>query len=72
VDNKAYFDKYSENYKNILANSTGEDIEAASFFASQKVSHITRSHPNRESVHTILDYGLRCRDVAAAAAAEVS
>jgi len=54
---KAYFDSYSENYKNILAQSTGEDVESASFFARQKVSHLARSYPINHSLHTILDYG---------------
>ena len=54
---KAYFDAYSENYRNILAQSTGEDIESASFFASQKVSHLARCYPSNHSFQSILDYG---------------
>ena len=54
---KAYFDTYSENYKKILAKSTGEDVESASFFATQKVSHVARCHQNNHSLQTILDYG---------------
>jgi SAM-dependent methyltransferase len=54
---KAYFDSYSENYKEILAKSTGEDLESASFFASQKVSHLARCYHNNEASKTILDYG---------------
>lgn len=54
---KAYFDAYSENYRNILAQSTGEDIESASFFASQKVGHLARCYPSNHSLQSILDYG---------------
>jgi SAM-dependent methyltransferase len=54
---KAYFDSYSENYKDILAQSTGEDVESASFFASQKVSHLAHCYPASHSVQAILDYG---------------
>jgi ubiquinone/menaquinone biosynthesis C-methylase UbiE len=54
---KAYFDAYSDNYKNILAKSTGENIESASFFASQKVSHLARCNHSSHSLQTILDYG---------------
>jgi 2-polyprenyl-3-methyl-5-hydroxy-6-metoxy-1,4-benzoquinol methylase len=53
----AYFDTYSENYRNILAQSTGEDIESASFFASQKVSHLARCYHSNHSLQSILDYG---------------
>lgn len=52
-----YFDKYSENYKQILAKSTGEDIESASFFANQKVGHLARHCPSNHSLQSILDYG---------------
>lgn len=52
-----YFDKYSENYKTVLAQSTGEDVESASFFASQKISHIARYYPDNYSLKSILDYG---------------
>lgn len=54
---KAYFDAYSENYKKILAQSTGEDVESASYFASQKISHLARCYPSNHTLQTILDYG---------------
>lgn len=54
---KAYFDAYSDNYKDILAKSTGEDIESASFFADQKVNHLCRSLKNPSNIKSILDYG---------------
>ena len=34
----AYFDAYSENYKEIIAKSTGENLQSASFFAEQKAT----------------------------------
>lgn len=52
-----YFDAYSEYYRKILAQSTGEDVESASFFASQKVSHLARCYPSNHSLQSILDYG---------------
>ncbi len=54
---KANFDAYSENYRAVLAKSTGESLESASYFATQKVGHISRRmkcHPNPAN---ILDYG---------------
>lgn len=54
---KADFDAYSESYLDVLAKSTGENVESASFFAYQKVSHLSRSLPNRSRIKAILDYG---------------
>jgi|LakMenE18May11ns_1017448.scaffolds.fasta_scaffold9910452_2 trans-aconitate methyltransferase len=54
---KAYFDDYSENYKDFLAASTGENLDSASFFASQKVSHLSHSISNASTIRAILDYG---------------
>lgn len=51
------FDTYSANYKAILAQSTGEDLESASYFAWQKVNHVIRSCPNNKKFNRILDYG---------------
>lgn len=54
---QVYFDAYSNSYKHILAQSTGEDIESASFFASQKVGYLARCYPSNRSLQSILDYG---------------
>jgi ubiquinone/menaquinone biosynthesis C-methylase UbiE len=54
---KSYFDTYSENYKSILALSTGETVESATYFSSQKVAHLARYYSSTHSLHSILDYG---------------
>jgi len=54
---EADFDAYSDSYKYILAQSTGEDLESASFFASQKVGHLAHCFPKKDSLQSILDYG---------------
>jgi SAM-dependent methyltransferase len=53
----SYFDSYSESYKSILAESTGESLDNANYFACQKVQHLTRACKPSESSFTILDYG---------------
>lgn len=54
---KAYFDNYSENYRDLLAASTGENLDSASFFANQKVSHLSQTISNASTIRAILDYG---------------
>ena len=54
---KHLFDAYSENYKAVLAQSTGQDVEAASFFASQKVGCLNYCNPGNDLSLAILDYG---------------
>jgi ubiquinone/menaquinone biosynthesis C-methylase UbiE len=53
----AYFDAYSENYKEIIAKSTGENLQSASFFAEQKAAHLARCCKESAWGQTILDYG---------------
>jgi len=53
----SYFDAYSENYKEILAKSTGENVKSASFFAEQKAAHLAQSCKESHRKQTILDYG---------------
>ena len=53
----ASFDAYSDDYRTILAESTGESVESASFFAEQKVSHLARRRKELQSIQAILDYG---------------
>jgi predicted TPR repeat methyltransferase len=52
-----YFDQYSNQYKQMLAASTGTNVESAGFFASQKIHHLRRSLPVGFDVKSILDYG---------------
>ena len=51
------FDKYSQNYKEILAQSTGQSPEAATFFASQKACYLKYCLSDKIALRQILDYG---------------
>lgn len=51
------FDEYSENYKEILAQSTGQSLKAATFFASQKAYYLKYCFPDKIVLRQILDYG---------------
>lgn len=53
----AYFDQYSNRYKELLAANTGTDLSSAGFFAGQKAHHLRRALPPGFKVCTVLDYG---------------
>jgi SAM-dependent methyltransferase len=54
----AYFDNYSEEYKNLLAKHTGTSPGSdLTFFARQKAHHLRRALPDPLAVHSILDFG---------------
>lgn len=53
----AYFDQYSEQYRQMLAASTGTSVEAAGFFAGRKIYQLQRMLPADFEAQTILDYG---------------
>jgi ubiquinone/menaquinone biosynthesis C-methylase UbiE len=52
-----YFDEYSADYIRILAECTGESIESASYFATQKVRHLRHCVGASDPPLRILDYG---------------
>lgn len=54
----AYFDRYSDQYKNLLAAHAGTNSGPDPiYFARQKAHHLLQSHPNPLSVRSILDFG---------------
>ncbi len=52
-----FFDQYSDQYKQLLAASTGTNVESAGYFATRKIHHVCRSLPVDLDVKSILDYG---------------
>jgi ubiquinone/menaquinone biosynthesis C-methylase UbiE len=57
VSVSAYFDQYSDRYKELLAVQTGSDLRSTGFFATQKAHHLLHSLPRNIQVKSILDYG---------------
>jgi len=53
----AYFDQYSQNYKNILAAELGGNIDSVDFYARQKINHLKRRIKEIDKIQLILDYG---------------